>query len=309
MKPATRSSKEPLGGRSGNWRHRLLRFHLWLALATGLVVVVFMSLPLFDPPADSVDLSSGAFPQQRGEPRSMDMDREHGGRQTGSAEDRGEDGRGQAGSGDHRGRRAEHTDSDERIEIRGEERLLGSRSFTQRLTVATGYVALGLLAFTLLIGPANVLLRRPNPVSNYLARDVGTWAAIVSVVHVFYGLQVHGLPSDVLDYFVSDGRPLANSFGLGNWTGLAATVIVVGLLATSNNFALRKLKARRWKRIQRLNYALFTLVIAHAFFYGALLRMTSPFTLLLLVISIAVLVGQAMGVWLWRRSHARTPPY
>jgi DMSO/TMAO reductase YedYZ heme-binding membrane subunit len=83
-------------------------------------------------------------------------------------------------------------------------------------------------------------------------------------------------------------------------------VIVVGLLALSNDLALRNLKARLWKRLQRLNYALFALVIAHAFFYGAIVRINSPYTLLLLSV-LAVLVGQTMGVWCWRR-HARTRP-
>jgi sulfoxide reductase heme-binding subunit YedZ len=191
---------------------------------------------------------------------------------------------------------------------------MGGHSFLgismQQLTVATGYIALGFLALTLLIGPANLLLRRRNPISSYLRRDAGMWTAIFSVVHVIFGFQVHGslTISGILNYFVApDGSLLINSFGLGNWTGLAATVIVVGLLALSSDFALRKLKARRWKRIQRLNYALFALVILHAFFYGALLRLESPFTLLLLLSVIAVFVGQAVGVWLWRRRHARTP--
>ncbi|MBI2404154.1 MAG: hypothetical protein HYV20_15745, partial [Gemmatimonadetes bacterium] len=64
--------------------------------------------------------------------------------------------------------------------------------------------------------------------------------------------------------------------------------------------------ARRWKRLQHLNYALFALVIAHAFFYGALLRVTSPFTLLLGLSVIVVFVGQAVGVWLWRRRSSRS---
>jgi len=192
-------------------------------------------------------------------------------------------------------------------EMRDPQRLVASRSFTQRFTVATGYLATILLALTLLIGPANLLLCRRNPVSSYLRRDVGMWTAIFSVVHVFFGLQVHDELRNFLTYFVApDGRVLTNSFGLGNWTGLAATVIVAGLLALSSDLALRKLKARTWKNLQRLNYALFALVIAHAFFYGALLRTTSPFTLLLLLSVIAVFVGQALGVWLWRRRHART---
>jgi methionine sulfoxide reductase heme-binding subunit len=124
---------------------------------------------------------------------------------------------------------------------------------------------------------------------------------------VFFGLQVHDELRNFLTYFFApDGSVLANSFGLGNWTGLAATVIVVGLLALSSDVVLRKLKAGPWKWLQRLNYALFALVIAHAFFYGALLRLQSPYKLLLLLSVIAVLVGQALGVWLWRRRHART---
>src|SRR5881628_3323292 len=97
-----------------------------------------------------------------------------------------------------------------------------------------------------------------------------------------------------------------NSFGLGNWTGLTATLIVVGLLTISSDLALRTLKAPAWKSLQRLNYALFALVIAHAFFYGALLRLTSPFTLLLALSVIAVFVGQGVGVWLWRRRDSHT---
>jgi ABC-type proline/glycine betaine transport system permease subunit len=45
-------------------------------------------------------------------------------------------------------------------------------------------------------------------------------------------------------------------------------------------------------------------VVLHAFFYGAFLRMTSPFTLLLIVSVIAVVLGQALGMWLWRRRYA-----
>ena len=182
----------------------------------------------------------------------------------------------------------------------------GSHAFMSRFTVASGYVGLGLLGLTLLIGPANLLLGRRNPASSYLRRDLGTWTAIFSVVHVIVGFQVRsdgGLFS-FLDYFVADGRPLTDSFGLGNWTGLAALVIVVGLLAISSDVALGKLKAKTWKRLQRLNYALFVLVIVHSFFYGAFLRITSPFTLLLIFSIMAVFVGQAVGVWLWRRRYA-----
>src|SRR6266508_3093572 len=185
-----------------------------------------------------------------------------------------------------------------------------NRLLTARFTTATGYIALGLLGLTLLIGPANLLLRRRTPISSYLARDTGMWAAIVSVIPVSVGFFVHGPPAPLVKrilfyFFAPDGSPLTNNFGWGNWTGLAATVIVVGLLVISNDFALRKLKARRWKNFQRLNYVLFALVIAHAIYYGALLRVTSISTLLLGLIVIVVLIGQAVGVRLWQRRHSR----
>jgi sulfoxide reductase heme-binding subunit YedZ len=165
-----------------------------------------------------------------------------------------------------------------------------------------------LLAVTLLIGPVNLLLRRRNPVNTYLRRDVGAWTATFSVVHVIVGFQGHGGGVFGFVDYVVDGRPLTDSFGLGNWTGLAATVIVVGLLVISTDRSLRELKPKRWKSFQRLNYTLFGLVVAHAFFYGALLRMTSPFTIVLIATVTTVLVGQLAGICLWRRRYAARPP-
>ena len=181
----------------------------------------------------------------------------------------------------------------------------------QQFTVATGYIGLALLAVTLLLGPANLVLRRRNPVSTYLRRDVGIWTGAFSVLHVVAAVFIHtshgrGFVSSFLHFFIAeDGAPLTNSFGWGNWTGLAATIIALVLLVTSNDATLRALRARRWKWLQRLNYALVALVVVHAFFYGAFLRMNSPFTWLLIVAAIVVALGQAMGVWLWRR---RNPP-
>lgn len=299
---------------SRDWRHRFLRFHVPVAVASAMVLVVFMTLPSFEANMyPHADMLSGALPQQREQAGGRPMG--HGGDQAGATgHGRGQGGAmghggGQAGATGHGGGQAGATGHGRGQTSRSDE--IPSNSFLglniRRFTVATGYVATGFLALTLLIGPVQLLFRRRNPVSSYLRRDAGTWTAIFSVIHVIYGLQVHGRLRNFLNYFVSDGSPLTNSFGLANWTGLAATVIVVGLLALSSDLALRKLKARSWKRLQRLNYALFGLVIAHAFFYGALLRTNSPYTLLLLLSVITVFVGQAVGVWLWRRRRARAP--
>jgi hypothetical protein len=50
---------------------------------------------------------------------------------------------------------------------------------------------------------------------------------------------------------------------------------------------------------------LFALVIAHAFFYGAVSRTDSPYTLLLLLGVIAVFAGQMIGIRLHRHRYPR----
>ena len=308
--------------RAGDQRHRLVRHHLPLATASAIVLVLFLGLPTFDTAANrvSVDLTSGPLPQSRGE-RGPEHESstpgltDHGAAPSASpghggdgSQPGGHGGSGQSGAG-HGGSQGGGGDAGGQDGATDSGRGMGmaqGAAVVQRFTVATGYVATGLLALTLLIGPVNLVLRRRNPVSSYLRRDVGAWTAAFSIVHVGAGLQVHGRLSAVLDYFIgAEGRPLTNSFGLGNWTGLAATVIVVGLLALSSDFALRKLTARPWKRLQRLNYVLFALVLTHAFFYGALLRSSSPYTVLLVLLALAVFVAQAAGVWLWRRRSRR----
>jgi sulfoxide reductase heme-binding subunit YedZ len=299
---ASRSWRRTLGA-SRDWRRRLLLHHALLAIASAVVLVLFMSLSSFDANAYGVaDLFTGRFPKEFDESAGSVQ---HTGPPTGSMDHSGGQAPQQQGA-DHEqniggGRTGAVEDGGGRASGRD---LLGLN--TRQFTFATGYVALGLLGLTLIIGPANLLLRRRRPVSNYLARDVGIWAALFSVVHVVYGLEVHSSITNPLPMFLRDGSPLTISFGLANWTGLAATVIVVGLLTISSDFALRKLRARIWKNLQRLNYALFALVIAHAYFYGALVRLDSPFTVLLGVSVIAVFASQAVGIWLWRRRYART---
>jgi methionine sulfoxide reductase heme-binding subunit len=177
----------------------------------------------------------------------------------------------------------------------------------RRYTTATAYIALGLLAITLLMGPLNLLFARRNPVSTYLRRDLGLSCMFLSVAHVVFGFLVnHG--GNVLGYFFADkgkGGLLGTSFGIGNYTGLAATLIVVGLAVISSNAALRKLRSRGWKRVQRLNYALFALVFVHALGYGVLWRKDSAYTLMLGFIVAVVVAGQLVGVWLYRRRGGR----
>ena len=47
-----------------------------------------------------------------------------------------------------------------------------------KASFATAYPALVLLAATLLVGPLNLIRKRPNPTSIDLRRDAGIWAGI-----------------------------------------------------------------------------------------------------------------------------------
>jgi methionine sulfoxide reductase heme-binding subunit len=152
------------------------------------------------------------------------------------------------------------------------DRALGEGGPMFRASMATAYVGLGLLTLTLILGPLNVLRARPNPVSTDRRRDLGIWAGLVAAVHVVVGLQVHAVGEPWL-YFLwpfAEWRwwPFRYDIpGVANYTGLGATLILLLLLALSNDRSLGRLGAARWKAWQRLNYVAFGLVIVHGLTY------------------------------------------
>lgn len=165
-------------------------------------------------------------------------------------------------------------------------------------------MALLLLTVTVSLGPLNLLRKRPNPVSADLRRDFGIWTAIVGIVHVIIGLQVHmGSP---VRYFIVRGRRGAaharfDPFGIANYTGAIATLILLVLLALSSDAALRTLGAERWKSLQRWTYGLGGLVLVHAAVYQLLEKRALPLVLLLVVATTAGVGFQLSG----RRARAR----
>lgn len=141
-----------------------------------------------------------------------------------------------------------------------------------RASFATAYPALILLVATLAIGPLNVLLRGRNPVSVDLRRDIGIWAAILAVAHTAIGQNVHlrGRPWLYYVYQPSEHRsfPIRHDvFGMSNYSGAFCTLVLLLLLATSNDWSLRRLGTVQWKKLQRWNYAAFALLAIHALGY------------------------------------------
>jgi sulfoxide reductase heme-binding subunit YedZ len=178
-----------------------------------------------------------------------------------------------------------------------------------RASFATAYPALVLLGATLVIGPLNLVRHRPSPVSIDLRRDLGIWAGILSIVHTAIGQCVHlrGRPWLYYVYGPTERHHrLAvrhDLFGFANYSGAFATLIVVALLATSNDFSLRALGTRQWKQFQRWNYGAAALVALHAFAYQGIETQRLHFVAVVIACVAMTLAMQCAG-FLMRRTTA-----
>jgi sulfoxide reductase heme-binding subunit YedZ len=170
--------------------------------------------------------------------------------------------------------------------------LFPRRDFISRLSIGTAYAALFLTVVTLLLGPFRVLWRKPSPVSFDLRRDMGIWSGISGLAHTAVGLNVH-LRGRMWLYFVDARRHLRRDiFGFGNYTGAIAALVLVLLLALSNDVSLRKLGPERWKSLQRWAYAGIVLTAAHAIAYQQIEKRTWIFQLVLYILCGMVLALQ-----------------
>ena len=180
----------------------------------------------------------------------------------------------------------------------------------RRWNLATAYVGLGLMALSLLIGPWNLLRGRANPVSQDVRRDVGIWAALLGVAHTLIGLQIHMIGQSRLVYFFfpageAHRLPIrSDGFGFANYTGLGSTLILLLLLALSNDVALRRLGTGRWKSLQRWNYAGFALMTLHAIAYQVIGKRVVPVIVVFAGVIVVVLATQLAG----RARHAAPGP-
>jgi methionine sulfoxide reductase heme-binding subunit len=192
--------------------------------------------------------------------------------------------------------------------------LIRSEQLLFRLSIATAYIGLLLLSATLLVGPVRVLRGRSSPIaSNDLRRDIGIWAGIMSLSHVAIGLQVH-LGSMLLYFFRQIGPDKLltvrlDFFGLANYVGLIATLVVALLLSLSNDCSLRRLGAHHWKSLQRWNYLCFVLIALHGAIYQVIEKRKLPYPIVLgaTLVVVAVLQWSAFRNRQLRRAmHRRT---
>jgi len=173
-----------------------------------------------------------------------------------------------------------------------------------RLSFATAWPALLLLAVTLAIGPWRTLQRKPPLLSQDLRRDIGIWGGTLGVLHAVIGQCEHLRGRPWLYYVYEKTQehlvPLRHDvFGFSNFTGLFAGLILLLLLATSNDASLRKYGGAGWKSLQRWNYVCFGLTALHTL--GYLIGIQSLKWAWITAASLCVLATALLQYLGWRR--------
>jgi len=125
----------------------------------------------------------------------------------------------------------------------------------EKLLHQSGQIAIWTLGAVLALTPLRVLFPGSRIVNalNRHRRTIGVSACLYGLMHFGFHLLYEG-----------DARAIARSFSKPFiWVGLAGLSILVVLTLTSNNFSIRKLGGRNWKRLHRLAYLAAALLIYH----------------------------------------------
>jgi sulfoxide reductase heme-binding subunit YedZ len=125
----------------------------------------------------------------------------------------------------------------------------------EKLLHRTGEIAIWTLGAVLSLSPLRALFPRSRLVNalNRHRRVIGVSVCVYGLMHFGFHLLYEG-----------DAQAIVRSFAKPFiWFGLAGLSILVILAATSNNFSIRKLGGKNWKRLHRLAYAAAALLIYH----------------------------------------------
>ena len=177
---------------------------------------------------------------------------------------------------------------------------------TGRMSIGAAYAGLIFLAASLMVGPFYVMAKKSLPLSSYLRRDLGIWAAIWGLVHTFVGLTVY-FPGQMLNYFIFPPEALKavpvrlDLFGAGNYIGLGAAILLLILLGVSSNKAIARLTPEKWKNLQQWSYTTGILVVLHGILYQLYEGRIWAFVIAFGLIIAVTLEFQLLGFWLRSR--------
>lgn len=135
------------------------------------------------------------------------------------------------------------------------------------LNLGLAYAALVLLALALAIGPLARLEARFFGRLVTVRREIGVVGGLLALAHVVLSTRLHVKWQLPLFFFnLKNGRIVELNDrvdGIANWLGLAALLLLVPILLTSNDRAERFLGAPGWKWLQSHTYTLFALAAFH----------------------------------------------
>ncbi|PIS11851.1 MAG: hypothetical protein COT73_01715 [Bdellovibrio sp. CG10_big_fil_rev_8_21_14_0_10_47_8] len=139
--------------------------------------------------------------------------------------------------------------------------LIGSGSIgvdpAKTLNHKTGEIALYYILFNLLLGILISFSFRFPVFLRFLLmqrRFVGVLSFVFLIFHIFLYLTMEGFETKAWTQLVTKTYLI---FGLGAW------IILFALAVTSNDFSVRRLGVKRWKRFHRLVYIASALFTAH----------------------------------------------
>lgn len=119
---------------------------------------------------------------------------------------------------------------------------------------------------------------------------------------------MHG---ELLRYFtVTSGGVRGRIFVASNFLGLIGAILLLVLVSISNDIALRRFGAARWKALQRVTYIVIVVVVLHGAIYQILENRRWPLALIfsLLVVAAAAMQWAGVRTRKIRRELTSSPP-
>lgn len=184
--------------------------------------------------------------------------------------------------------------------------ILDSGSQTDAISITSAYLCLSYLVIALLIGPLTVIRKGRSPSNSYIRRDIGIWAALNGLLH-FYLANVLSMNTEYLDYYISNfphppSAEIRNSLYMwGTIVGYLVALLFILLLSLSNDWAVRKVGIKWWKRLQQTAYLIFIFTVVHAFAFQVLEDRQKIWMLVIAFLSVIVVWLQIRG-YLARKS-------
>lgn len=170
-----------------------------------------------------------------------------------------------------------------------------------QVSLASAYLFLFLISVVLLLGPLRTLQTGRVMINQTLRRDIAIWCALMGLVHLLAG-SVESMTPVYLDVFVNHAvnSPSASTReALFFWSAIAGFIIgllLIVLLALSNNWSLKLIGQRWWKRLHRLSYIVFILTVLHGFAFQVLESRFWGGYALVVVMTLIVCIAQVLGI-------------